>query len=227
MLGFINLIRGAAEAIETACKLPDGPKPEQPMFLELQAAFEAELKSRERLCQELSVVKLKDAESRNVELEAQIKHLKEQIEGMKATSQQGKSSVPLYVGPASSTWDTCCCAPAGTGWRPPTGAKRIQFEPRPGRGRHLCILSTDPPLETHTHTHTRILDGTLCWKRTSVPKRGSSQEFETKPPCRKCFAQDAAKNVEILPVTFAVPVGRKAISAPDAPLGDEGQKGQE
>uniref|UniRef100_A0A8C5SGS3 non-specific serine/threonine protein kinase n=1 Tax=Laticauda laticaudata TaxID=8630 RepID=A0A8C5SGS3_LATLA len=82
---------------ELACKLPDGPKPEQPMFLELQAALEAELKSRERLCQELSVVKvanqtfasqLKDAESRNVELEAQIKRLKEQIEGMKATSQQ-------------------------------------------------------------------------------------------------------------------------------------------
>uniref|UniRef100_A0A2D4N9L7 Myotonic dystrophy protein kinase coiled coil domain-containing protein n=1 Tax=Micrurus spixii TaxID=129469 RepID=A0A2D4N9L7_9SAUR len=87
-----------------ACKLPDGPKPEQPMFLELQTAFEAELKSRERLCQELDVVKvanqtfasqLKDAESRNVELEAQIKRLKEQIEGMKATSQQGKSSVLL------------------------------------------------------------------------------------------------------------------------------------
>uniref|UniRef100_A0A8C5SJ72 non-specific serine/threonine protein kinase n=1 Tax=Laticauda laticaudata TaxID=8630 RepID=A0A8C5SJ72_LATLA len=84
---------------ELACKLPDGPKPEQPMFLELQAALEAELKSRERLCQELSVVKvanqtfasqLKDAESRNVELEAQIKRLKEQIEGMKATSQQAK-----------------------------------------------------------------------------------------------------------------------------------------
>ncbi|XP_032083224.1 myotonin-protein kinase isoform X2 [Thamnophis elegans] len=82
---------------EPACELPDGQKLDQSMFLELQAAFEEELKSREMLCQELGVVKvanqtlasqLKDAESRNVELETQIKRLKEQIEGMKAASEE-------------------------------------------------------------------------------------------------------------------------------------------
>ncbi|XP_058051409.1 myotonin-protein kinase isoform X2 [Ahaetulla prasina] len=82
---------------ELACKLPDGQKLDQSMFLELQAAFEEELKSREMLCQELSVVKvanqnfasqLKDAESRNVELEAQIQRLKEQIEDMKAATEE-------------------------------------------------------------------------------------------------------------------------------------------
>ncbi|KAM3829924.1 myotonin-protein kinase isoform 3-T3 [Vipera latastei] len=82
---------------ELACKLPDGQKLDQSMFLELQAAFEEELKSREMLCQELNMVKvanqtvasqLKDAESRNVELEAQIKHLKDQMAAMKAASEE-------------------------------------------------------------------------------------------------------------------------------------------
>ncbi|XP_029140887.1 myotonin-protein kinase [Protobothrops mucrosquamatus] len=82
---------------ELACKLPDGQKLDQSMFLELQAAFEEELKSREMLCQELSVIKvanqtfasqLKDAESRNVELEAQIKHLKDQMAAMKAAHEE-------------------------------------------------------------------------------------------------------------------------------------------
>ncbi|XP_054855466.1 myotonin-protein kinase isoform X2 [Eublepharis macularius] len=79
------------------CKLPDGQKLDLATFLELQAALEEELRSRERLCQELSVVKvanqtfasqLKEAESRNLELEAQIKRLEEQIEGMKTATEE-------------------------------------------------------------------------------------------------------------------------------------------
>ncbi|XP_070620830.1 myotonin-protein kinase isoform X1 [Erythrolamprus reginae] len=84
---------------ELACKLSDGQKLDRSLFLELQAALEEELKSREMLCQELSMVKvanqtfasqLKEAESRNVELEAQIKRLTEQIEDMKAASEEAK-----------------------------------------------------------------------------------------------------------------------------------------
>lgn len=43
---------------EEACQLPDGQKLDLTAFLELQSAFEAELRSRERLCQELSMVKV-------------------------------------------------------------------------------------------------------------------------------------------------------------------------
>ncbi|XP_077174545.1 myotonin-protein kinase isoform X3 [Paroedura picta] len=82
---------------ELACMLPDGQKLHLATFLELQAALKEELRSRERLCQELSVVKvanqtfasqLKEAESRNLELETQIKRLEEQIEGMKQVSEE-------------------------------------------------------------------------------------------------------------------------------------------
>lgn len=41
-----------------ACKLPGGTTLDLAAFLELQSALEAELRSRERLCQELSVVKV-------------------------------------------------------------------------------------------------------------------------------------------------------------------------
>ncbi|XP_025028620.1 myotonin-protein kinase isoform X5 [Python bivittatus] len=100
---------------ELACKLPDGQKLDLSTFLELQAAFEEELKSREMLRQELSMVKvanqtfasqLKDAESRNLELEAQIRSLKEQMEGLKPAAEEGGTMasrlceyplvVPLY-----------------------------------------------------------------------------------------------------------------------------------
>nr|XP_056703008.1 myotonin-protein kinase [Euleptes europaea] len=82
---------------ELACKLPDGQKLDLATFLELQTALEEELRSREMLCQELSVVKvanqtfasqLKEAENRNSELEAQIKRLEEQIEGMKTAREE-------------------------------------------------------------------------------------------------------------------------------------------
>nr|XP_020642966.1 myotonin-protein kinase isoform X2 [Pogona vitticeps] len=82
---------------ELACKLPDGQKLDLGTFLELQSALEEELRSRETLCQELSMVKmanqtfasqLKEAESRNLQLEAQIKRLEEQIEGMKAVGEE-------------------------------------------------------------------------------------------------------------------------------------------
>ncbi|XP_067317602.1 myotonin-protein kinase-like isoform X1 [Anolis sagrei] len=78
-------------------ELPDGQKLDLTTFLELQTALEEELRSREMLCQELSVVKLanqtfasqlKEAESRNLELEAQIKRLEEQIEGMKTMGEE-------------------------------------------------------------------------------------------------------------------------------------------
>ncbi|KAM6427953.1 myotonin-protein kinase isoform 1-T1 [Liasis olivaceus] len=100
---------------ELACKLPDGQKLDLSTFLELQAAFEEELKSREMLRQELSTVKvanqtfasqLKDAESRNLELEAQIRSLKEQMERLKPAAEEGGTMasrlceyplvVPLY-----------------------------------------------------------------------------------------------------------------------------------
>ncbi|XP_066494300.1 myotonin-protein kinase isoform X5 [Tiliqua scincoides] len=80
---------------ELSCKLPSGQTLDLGTFLELQSALEAELRSREMLCQELSMVKvanqtfasqLKEAENRNLELEAQIKRLEEQIEGMKPTT---------------------------------------------------------------------------------------------------------------------------------------------
>ncbi|XP_028597947.2 myotonin-protein kinase isoform X2 [Podarcis muralis] len=82
---------------ELACKLPDGQKLDVATFLELQSALEEELRSREMLCQELSMVKvanqtfasqLKEAESRNLELEAQIKRLEEQIEGMRPMAEE-------------------------------------------------------------------------------------------------------------------------------------------
>ncbi|KAH0631567.1 hypothetical protein JD844_005951 [Phrynosoma platyrhinos] len=84
---------------ELVYKLPDGQKLDLTTFLELQSALEEELRSREMLCQELSMVKLanqtfasqlKEAESRNLELEAQIKRLEEQIEGMKTMGEEGK-----------------------------------------------------------------------------------------------------------------------------------------
>lgn len=86
---------------ELSCKLPGGQTLDLATFLELQSALEAELRSRERLCQELSVVKganqtfasqLQAAENRNLELEAQIKRLEEQIEGMKPTTSGSSSS---------------------------------------------------------------------------------------------------------------------------------------
>ncbi|CAI5780870.1 myotonin-protein kinase isoform X5 [Podarcis lilfordi] len=84
---------------ELACKLPDGQKLDVATFLELQSALEEELRSREMLCQELSMVKganqtfasqLKEAESRNLELEAQIKRLEEQIEGMRPMAEEAR-----------------------------------------------------------------------------------------------------------------------------------------
>ncbi|XP_042294985.1 myotonin-protein kinase isoform X2 [Sceloporus undulatus] len=82
---------------ELVYKLPDGQKLDLTTFLELQSALEEELRSREMLCQELSMVKLanqtfasqlKEAESRNLELEAQIKRLEEQVEGMKTVGEE-------------------------------------------------------------------------------------------------------------------------------------------
>ncbi|XP_013929877.1 PREDICTED: serine/threonine-protein kinase MRCK beta-like [Thamnophis sirtalis] len=110
---------------EPACELPDGQKLDHSMFLELQAAFEEELKSREMLCQELGVVKvanqtlasqLKDAESRNVELETQIKRLKEQIEGMKAASEEGKSGLSFPVDPPPIPCPEQLCLTNSPGW---------------------------------------------------------------------------------------------------------------
>ncbi|XP_060113498.1 myotonin-protein kinase isoform X2 [Heteronotia binoei] len=84
---------------ELTYKLPDGQKLDLAMFLELQTALKEELRSREMVCQELGAVKvanqtiasqLKEAESHNLELEAQIKRLEEQIEGMKRVSEEGK-----------------------------------------------------------------------------------------------------------------------------------------
>uniref|UniRef100_A0A8D0L2G7 non-specific serine/threonine protein kinase n=1 Tax=Sphenodon punctatus TaxID=8508 RepID=A0A8D0L2G7_SPHPU len=83
-----------------ACTLSDGQKLDITAFLELQSAFESELRSREGLHKELDMVKmanqtfasqLKEAENRNLELEAQIKRLEEQIEGMKPPAEEGKS----------------------------------------------------------------------------------------------------------------------------------------
>ncbi|XP_044291351.1 myotonin-protein kinase isoform X2 [Varanus komodoensis] len=82
---------------ELAGKLPDGPQPDLAAFLELQAALAEELRSREVLCQELSMVKvanqtfasqLQEAQSRNLELEAQIRRLQEQIDGMNVMGEE-------------------------------------------------------------------------------------------------------------------------------------------
>ncbi|KAF7242257.1 Myotonin-protein kinase [Varanus komodoensis] len=96
---------------ELAGKLPDGPQPDLAAFLELQAALAEELRSREVLCQELSMVKvanqtfasqLQEAQSRNLELEAQIRRLQEQIDGMNPGSTMASRLceyplvVPLY-----------------------------------------------------------------------------------------------------------------------------------
>ncbi|XP_053124533.1 myotonin-protein kinase isoform X3 [Hemicordylus capensis] len=102
---------------ELACKLPDGQKPDLATFLELQSALEAELRSREMLCQELSMVKLanqtfasqlEEAGTRNLELEAQIKRLEEQIEGMKPLGEEAALGwSPRW--PPNHTHPFLCC----------------------------------------------------------------------------------------------------------------------
>ncbi|XP_030400432.1 myotonin-protein kinase isoform X2 [Gopherus evgoodei] len=88
---------------DLVCKAPDGQKLDLAAFLELQAAFESELHTREGLRQELSMVKvanqtfasrLQEAESRNLELEAQIKRLEAQIEGMKRPGEEAAVGRP-------------------------------------------------------------------------------------------------------------------------------------
>ncbi|XP_073177482.1 myotonin-protein kinase isoform X2 [Lepidochelys kempii] len=92
---------------DLACKAPDGQKLDLAAFLELQAAFESELHTREGLRQELSMVKvanqtfasrLQEAESRNLELEAQIKRLEAQIEGMKPPGEEAAVGRPPGCG---------------------------------------------------------------------------------------------------------------------------------
>ncbi|XP_039366968.1 myotonin-protein kinase isoform X2 [Mauremys reevesii] len=88
---------------DLGCKAPDGQKLDLAAFLELQAAFESELHTREGLRQELNMVKvanqtfasrLQEAESRNLELEAQIKRLEAQIEGMKRPGEEAAVGRP-------------------------------------------------------------------------------------------------------------------------------------
>nr|XP_042715203.1 myotonin-protein kinase isoform X5 [Chrysemys picta bellii] len=88
---------------DLVCKAPDGQKLDLAAFLELQAAFESELHTREGLRQELSMVKvanqtfanrLQEAENRNLELEAQIKRLEAQIEGMKPPGEEAAVGRP-------------------------------------------------------------------------------------------------------------------------------------
>ncbi|XP_061453037.1 myotonin-protein kinase isoform X2 [Rhineura floridana] len=102
---------------ELACKLPDGQKLNLATFLELQSVLEEELRSREMLHQELSMVKvanqtfasqLKEAESRNLELEAQIKRLEEQIEGMKPMSEEATLGWSTHW-PPNRTHPFLCC----------------------------------------------------------------------------------------------------------------------
>ncbi|KAL8219835.1 UNVERIFIED_CONTAM: hypothetical protein K2H54_034663, partial [Gekko kuhli] len=118
---------------ELVCRLPDGQKLDLAMFLELQTALKEELRSREMLCQELTVVKvanqtfasqLKEAESRNLELEAQIKRLEEQIEGMKRAGEEGKCLPSPRDPSALLSLDVCFASwtpspPCGTPPLPP------------------------------------------------------------------------------------------------------------
>ncbi|KAJ6663738.1 hypothetical protein lerEdw1_009817 [Lerista edwardsae] len=133
---------------ELSCRLPGGPTLDPATFLELQSALEAELRSRERLCQELSVVKvanqtfasqLQAAASRNLELEAQIKRLEEQIEGMKpapAGSEEGRSPPPP---PCRRCFSPPRFTPRGGGflWPPPVLPPAASF-PLPF-GRKLAL----------------------------------------------------------------------------------------
>ncbi|XP_043357073.1 myotonin-protein kinase isoform X4 [Dermochelys coriacea] len=72
---------------DLACKAPDGQKLDLAAFLELQAAFESELHTREGLRQELSMVKV------------------------------ANQTFARYLGPASPRRDTCSFVPAALGWR--------------------------------------------------------------------------------------------------------------
>ncbi|XP_073177486.1 myotonin-protein kinase isoform X6 [Lepidochelys kempii] len=71
---------------DLACKAPDGQKLDLAAFLELQAAFESELHTREGLRQELSMVKV------------------------------ANQTFARYLGPASPRRDTCSFVPAALGW---------------------------------------------------------------------------------------------------------------
>ncbi|KAL7980742.1 hypothetical protein Chor_001896 [Crotalus horridus] len=211
---------------ELARKLPDGQKLDQSMFLELQAAFEEELKSRELLCQELSVIKVAN----------------QTFASKVAPRHPGSVNTRLwylctgtccsfrgYVDPASSTWDTCSCATVGWDWMPPTGAERKPFEHWPGQGRagHAsCLLLPQQTLEMGTNP----FDGGLPWAKAARPGPGGPAaplglpRAETELLCQNCFVWDAAilptrplkmnfqlAKQKFLPVTFAVPVTRWVI----------------
>ncbi|XP_037740599.2 myotonin-protein kinase isoform X4 [Chelonia mydas] len=83
---------------DLACKAPDGQKLDLAAFLELQAAFESELHTREGLRQELSMVKV------------------------------ANQTFARYLGPASPRRDTCSFVPAALGWRCPARTRASRPE---------------------------------------------------------------------------------------------------
>ncbi|XP_053865696.1 myotonin-protein kinase isoform X3 [Malaclemys terrapin pileata] len=141
---------------DLVCKAPDGQKLDLAAFLELQAAFESELHTREGLRQELSMVK---PPAGGREPQPGTGSSDQAIGGANRgdeTARGGSKAAPWhrdavntrlwylctatccsflgYLGPASPRRDTCSFVPAALGWRRPA---RTQGS-RPERGRALA-----------------------------------------------------------------------------------------
>ncbi|KAJ7303892.1 hypothetical protein JRQ81_011402 [Phrynocephalus forsythii] len=131
------------------CQLPDGQKLELATILELQSALEEELRSRELLDQELSMVKvanqafasqLKEAESRNLQLEAQIKRLEEQIEQMKRTG-EGAGLGWSPWGPPNHPHPFLCCLERPIDQGGTLASRLCEYPLVVPRYRHLLLFS--------------------------------------------------------------------------------------
>nr|XP_008172218.1 myotonin-protein kinase isoform X4 [Chrysemys picta bellii] len=116
---------------DLVCKAPDGQKLDLAAFLELQAAFESELHTREGLRQELSMVK---PPAGGREPQPGTGSSDQAIGGANRGDETTRGG--RYLGPASPRRDTCSFVPAALGWRRPARTRGS----RPERGRVLAPL---------------------------------------------------------------------------------------